>query len=218
LAHSQFGTPAPASDLGILYIGKQCFDGCGLSVSLENYFQAKIVQFGKNQFLSSDGFYGTGTIDPVKNTYKDALKGVGWSLGSSLSLNGSVGPLILDYTSLTNNFNLTNFAAVYNLMGANLMLNVPLYGPFTNSTLYTNFDHSDWVYSYTNLLNGISIYTYNEFYGASYGFPIPPLLGSNVVPNGIWGVTFSGKIKGQTVPKTLGYNPSALYPGLQYQF
>jgi hypothetical protein len=183
------------------YVEEQS-EGGSLGIYSLDSLSAKVVQFGKNLWMAADGanFSGKGTLDPKKLTYKATLKGVAQSRGSSLNLTGTNGPLYVDYHALTNVIAVTNLVAV------------PLdFGFVTNTSFFTNLGFSQ--NSVTNGAGSTNVVVINSTFEAF----VPPLIITNIVPNGIKTVTASGKVMGQTVPPTTGSNPNATFPPVEVE-
>jgi hypothetical protein len=219
---SQFGArvgdfPVPTNDNGLWYVSEQPVYNDSLSVTPFTYFSADVKQAGKTLWLSapqgdshiSVGFYGTGSLDPAKATYKAALSGLSFSHNTTYKLSGGTGRLVVDYTILGNVVTYTNTAAVANLEALGFDTNVvdlaySNYG--TNSGLTeTNFT---WVASTNVVVNGIT----NSVQNALIGVPVPALIVTNTIPNGITSVILSGKVQGQTIGPINGTNASLPAP------
>lgn len=190
---------APSNDVNVIYVWNRSVSLDNLNVYVKDTFPAKVKSYGKNLWMSSSwGFNGAGLLDHKHDTFKEVLTGVARSRGSLLGLTGTIGPLIVDYTILTNVTAYTNLAA---LAPPSVIL-------LTNMTAFTNYPS----FSLTTT-NGVGTTNVTVVTDDSCGdVPAPPLVITNIVPDGIKGIILSGKDKGQKVPATAGTNLNLAYP------
>ncbi len=168
-------------------------DGSFWSHTSFDRFVARVVTVNQKLLLSSGnidadisdgGWSGKGTLDHRHNKYRAAVRGAAFARGSSANLSGTIGPMILRTFAEINVVSITNVAAFpeVSILATNT----------TSGTILTPFNYNDFK---TNTV-GTNVFDANSFYRR---IPVPPALSTNLIPDAIQTVIFSGKVMGQKV-------------------
>lgn len=197
--YGQFGVgPTNGTDSGVLYVASQYVNYSSIQAYAPmQMFNSTIKQFGKSLWVSGGGngfgLKGTGSLNPAKDSYKASIAGVGRVSGSSLVVTGATGPLIVNYTLLTNIVSVTNLAALSNIPDGGLNPNDLMTAVFTNYTFLTNFN-AEFVSTVTNVNGGVS-----NIVTTDISEPIAPNVVPNLLSNAITTIFGNGKVFGQKV-------------------
>jgi hypothetical protein len=158
------------------------------------FLNAKVVTANTKLWMAVNtpaSFSGKGSLNAKKQTYTAALRGVGFSRGSSASLKGTTGLLVL--SAGTNVTTLDNIAAIptVTIQATNPSPSVSEFGNF-----FVFEGHNDL----TNTVGTNIIAAHNDWF-----LPVPDRP-TNSVPNAILSVDAKGKIQGQTFGPVDGTN------------
>ncbi|HZL42962.1 MAG TPA: hypothetical protein VFD66_06750, partial [Verrucomicrobiae bacterium] len=137
------------------------------------------------------GFSGKGSLNAKKKTYTAALRGVGFSRGSSANLKGTTGLLVL--SSGTNVTTLDNIAAIP-------PVTIQATNPSPSIFEFDNLSIFEGNNTVTNTVGTNIIGAHNSWELPVTGRP------TNSVPNAILSVDAKGKIQGQTFGPVDGTN------------
>lgn len=188
----------------VLITAQQLSPAYNISIFTFDSLYGQVVSFGKNIWLSSDSDYtysgkgtlsvkssGKGTNAVSSTTYKATLKGVTYyDTGISLSLSGTNGLLVLHTTSITNTASYSNIAA----------------SPVISQTLTNSAQPFTVTVNLGPITTTNSVSGTNVIAESTWSAPVLPGFTSNSVPNAILSMDAKGKVYGQSVTVTNGFN------------